>query len=81
MIRIIAAALFLVVATSAQAQQQPDPAFLQRALAAMQGQRNQAMDVAVAQQARADGLVDDLAKANARIRELEPKPDDLKKSQ
>lgn len=54
----------------AQAQ---DPAFLTRALAAMSAQRNQAMDAAVAQQARAEGLAQDLAKANERIKELEPK--------
>jgi len=39
----------------------------------LQAQRNQALDAAAAQQARADGLADDLAKAQARIKELEQK--------
>lgn len=62
--------LMLLTATPAFAQQ-PDPAFLQRAAAALQTQRNAALDQAAAQQARADGLQDALAKAQARIKELE----------
>lgn len=54
----------LLLASAAAAQQQPaDPAFLQRALVALQAQRNQAMDSSAAQQARADGLAEELAKA------------------
>jgi hypothetical protein len=55
--------------------QQSDPAFLNRAIAVLQAQRNQALDSVAAERARADGLSDDLAKAQARIRELEPKPE------
>jgi hypothetical protein len=75
--------IFALLAASAAAfpiaalaqQQLTDPAFLQRALTAMQVQRNQAMDAAAGQQARADGLQEDLNKARAKIKELEPKPD------
>lgn len=69
-------ALILALLPSVAFAQQPDPAFLQRAAAALQAQRNAALDQAAAQQARADGLADDLAKAQARIKELEPKKDD-----
>lgn len=55
--------------------QPADPAFLARAIQALQAQRNSAMDQAAEYKARADGLADDLAKAQARIKELEPKPD------
>jgi hypothetical protein len=72
----ILAFIILLLASPAFAQQQPnDTAFQQRAIAALQAQRNQAMDNAAAQQARADGLAADLATAQARIKELEPKPD------
>lgn len=58
------------------AQHQPaDPAFLQRAISAMQAQRNQAMDAAAVLQARADGLQDELSKAQAKLKELDEKPD------
>lgn len=74
---IFAAALLAASPVFAQ-QQAPDPAFLQRALSAMQAQRNQAMDAAAVQQARADGLADDLAKAQTRIKELEEKSSERK---
>ncbi len=67
--------LALAISTSARAQQQPDPVVLQRAVAALQAQRNQALDSAAAAEVRAAGLADDLAKAQARIKELEPKPE------
>ena len=63
----------LLASTSAFAQQQPDPAVMQRALNVLQAQRNQAMDSAAIAEARAVGLADDLAKAQAKIKELEPK--------
>jgi hypothetical protein len=69
--------LFLVltllgnVPTVATAQQQPDPAFLQRALAAMQTQRNQAQDIAAEREAQ---LMLELAKAQAKLKEQEAKP-------
>jgi hypothetical protein len=69
---LILALLFL--ATPALAQQSNDPLFLNRAISALQQQRNQAWDAAAVAEARAAGLADDLAKANARIKDLEPKP-------
>lgn len=64
----------LLLATSAAAQQQaPDPAFLQRAIAALQTQRNQALDNEVAWKAQYDGAAELLAKANEKIKELEAK--------
>lgn len=60
----------LLIASPAAAQQ-TDPAFLNRAIAVLQAQRNAAMDSVAAEKARADGLAEDLAKAQARIRELE----------
>lgn len=62
------AALILLIASPALAQQQPDPALMQRALAAMQAQRNQALDIAAEREAQ---LMLELAKAQARIKELE----------
>jgi hypothetical protein len=63
----------LTLTASGAVAQQADPQFLQRAVPVLQAQRNQALDAAAAQQARADGLADDLAKAQARIKELEQK--------
>jgi hypothetical protein len=65
--------LLLLAASPASAQQQPDPQFMQRAIAALQTQRNQALDTAAGAEARAAGLADDLARAQARIKELEQK--------
>lgn len=70
---LILSTFFLVSAAHAQQQQQPDPAFMQRALTALQSQRNQALDLAASQEARANGLQDDLMKAQARVKELEEK--------
>lgn len=59
-----------------QQQQQPiDPAVLQRAFAAVRVQREEAADKAAWWEARANGIAEELAKAHARIKELEPKPD------
>lgn len=71
--------LLALVSSPALAQQQPDPAFLQRALASMQNQRNQAMDAAARAEAIAAGLSDDLAKAQARVKELEQPKEGPKK--
>lgn len=71
------AILGLLFATPVFAQQ-PDPAFMQRAIPILQTQRNAALDQAVAEKARADGLADDVAKAQARIKELESKATDSK---
>lgn len=67
------AILACLIATPAFAQQQADPAFMLRAIPVLQAQRNAALDQAAAEKARADGLADDLAKAQARIKEMEPK--------
>lgn len=71
----VLAAIFCLAAWAGFAQQAPDPAFLQRALSALQAQRNAALDSQVVAEARAAGLTDDLAKATARIKELETKPE------
>lgn len=69
------ALLLALLASPAFAQQQPDPALLQKVIGSMQAQRNQAQDTAAVAEARAAMLSDELAKAQARIKELEPKPD------
>lgn len=61
----------LLCASPAVAQQQADPVFLQRAVTALQTQRNQALDNAASIAARAEGLAEELARANVRIKELE----------
>jgi len=73
MMRLLAVAAALSLVSPAFAQQQPDPAFLQRALASMQSQRNQAMDALAVSEAKSAGLADDLAKAQIRIKELDDK--------
>lgn len=69
--RIVWVAIFLTLVASAGTAQQADPAFLQRAITAVQAQRNLAMDAQAVAEARAASLTDDLAKAQARIKELE----------
>lgn len=51
--------------------QQPDAVFLQRAITAVQTQRNLAMDAQAVAEAKVATLTDELAKAQARIKELE----------
>lgn len=68
----LAAAMLLITSAFAQ-QQQPDPAFLQRALDSVAMQRNNALNAAAIAEAKAGTLEDQLAKAQARIKELEPK--------
>lgn len=53
--------------------QQSDAATLQRLLSAVENQRNQALTQHAMAEARAAGLTEELTKANARIKELEPK--------
>jgi hypothetical protein len=65
--------LSLLLISPAIAQQSPDPAFLQAAVTALQAQRNAANDNAAALEAKLNIATADLAKANARIKELEPK--------
>lgn len=54
--------------------QGPDPIFLQKALTAVQTQRNLAMDQAAVAEANTRLLSDELAKAQAKIKDLEAKP-------
>jgi hypothetical protein len=62
------ALFFVLIAIPVLAQQQPDPAFIQQAMAAIQGQRNAALDAAAACQAQA---AMEIAKLKERIADLE----------
>jgi hypothetical protein len=76
MTRALIITAFLFAASSAAAQQQQlDPALMQRTLEVVAAQRNNAMNAAAVTEAKAAGLAEELAKANARLKELEPKPD------
>ena len=77
--KIIYTAIIAIAITSPAVAQQQDAAFLTRAIGALSAQRNQALDSAAAQQARADGLQEELFKAQERIKELEKKPAEEKK--
>lgn len=57
------------------AQQQTDPVILQRTIEVLEGQRNQAFNREALAEIRAAGLAADLAKASAKIKELETKSD------
>ena len=72
--RIIIAATLLLFAAPALAQQATDAATLQRLLVAIEAQRNQALTQGAYAEARVAALTEDLVKAQARIKELEPKP-------
>lgn len=62
---------FALLATPALAQQAPpDPATLQRAIAAIQAQRNAALDQAASMQIEAQRLADENAKLKAEIEAL-----------
>lgn len=75
-IRILAAVLIVATINTAFAQNElNDPAFLQRALAAVQAQRNAALDAAAVAEARAAGLSAELTRTQARVKELETKKD------
>ena len=54
-------------------EQANNPAFLQRVIGSMQGQRNVSNDAVAVLEAKVAGLTDDLNKANAKIKELEDK--------
>ena len=69
----LSALLFVALANSPTFADQPDPAFLQKALSAVQAQRNQAADVQAALEARLAIVSDDLSQAKKRIKELEDK--------
>lgn len=71
--RIIIAVTTAFISSSALAQQ-GDPAFLQRAVQALQAQRNVALDAQAVAEAKVAGLTEDLNKANLRIKGFEDKP-------
>lgn len=75
---ICAAVVLVLVSTAAKAEQQDKSELLQRALSVIQSQRNQAMDVAAQAEVRAASLAEELVKAQARIKELEQKPESKK---
>lgn len=62
----------LFVPFAAKAEQQ-SPEALQKIIVVLQAQRNQAMDMAASADVRSATLAEELDKANARIKELEPK--------
>jgi len=72
MIRVIVAAFILALASPSLAQQL-DPAFLQRALDSIATQRNNALNSAAVAEVKAAMLEEQLAKAQARIKEMEEK--------
>lgn len=69
MIRI--AILIVMLATSALAQQPPDPASLQKAIAVLQQQRNAAMDQAAGVQVEAQRLAEENAALKKQIEDLQ----------
>jgi hypothetical protein len=73
--------LFASGASAQQAVAPPDAAFMQRAITSLQTQRNTALDNQAVAEAKATGLTEDLAKANAKIKELEDKINPPKKEQ
>jgi len=64
----------LISSALAQQPQSPDPAFMQKALTALQGQRNQALDGQAVAEARAAQLADEVAKLKAEIEALKKPP-------
>ncbi len=71
------AVVFLALVAPAAAQQ-PDPAFLQRAITAVQTQRNLAMDAAAVAEAKVATVTEELNKAQLRVKELEAKLEEKK---
>lgn len=71
---VLAAAVLLSFPAYAQQAQQPDPATLQRAIAAIQQQRNAALDQAATFQIEAQRLADENAKLKAEIEALKAAP-------
>lgn len=75
--RLIVLALAVLFSIAAQAQQ-PDPVFLQRAIAAVQTQRNMALDAAAVAEAKAVLITEELNKVQMRVKELEAKVEEKK---
>ena len=84
---LIVSTLFIPAVAYAQqpvVAQQPEETFLQHAVTALQSQRNAALDAQAVAEAKVAGLMDELAKANKQVKELNdklnpPKPDDKPK--
>lgn len=76
-VRVLLFSLVMITSVAAQ-QQQPDPAFLQRAISAVQSQRNLAMDAAAVAEAKVAAVTAELDKAQARVKELEAKVEEKK---
>lgn len=68
---------FLILAMGAASAQQPpqapDPAFMQKAMAALQQQRNEALDRAAGAEARLAVMADELQKAKIDLAQLKAK--------
>ena len=62
-----ALAAFLMLAAPAFAADQPDPVFLQKAVVALQAQRNAALDAQAVAEARAAQLTDEVAALKKQI--------------
>lgn len=74
---IVVAALAI---SSASYAEQADPAFLQRAVQALQAQRNAALDAQAVAEAKVAGLTEDLNTAKLRIKGFEDKQTENKES-
>lgn len=70
--RIIIAVTAALISSSALAEQ-PDPAFLQRAVQALQAQRNAALDAQAVAEAKVAGLTEDLNQVKLRLKGFEDK--------
>lgn len=66
-------AFAVLIATPALAQQQPDIATLQRVIAILQQQRNQAMDTLASSEVQRAVLAEEIERFKARIAEMEKK--------
>lgn len=75
LIQIVVVFFALLVSAAAQ---QVDPVFLQRAIAAVQTQRNLAMDAAAVAEAKTALVTEERDKAQARVKELEAKVEEKK---
>jgi hypothetical protein len=67
--KLLVVALLLMISTSAFAQQ-PDPAFMQHALSALQAQRNQAMDNLAASEAKSAMATEQLDATRGHVSKL-----------
>lgn len=72
--RILVTVLALAAAPAFAEQQPADPAFLQRALDSVATQRNNALNSAAVQEARASLLEEQVKRLEARIKQFEANP-------